>query len=102
MRQRIPSLAERTEVAIELGIIEPGGVLTPLQQKKLAQTIQIAEAEEADEAEADASDPIPLIVKVHADLIEAGLSDIAAARIAAAIAPAIWRDNQGAAHARTH
>ncbi|MDZ7910801.1 MAG: hypothetical protein U5O16_03045 [Rhodococcus sp. (in: high G+C Gram-positive bacteria)] len=99
MRQRIPSVAERTEVAIELGIIEPGEVLTPRLQKKLAQTIQIAEAEQADEAEDAASNPIPLIANVHADLIEAGLSNLAADRITAALAPQIWRDNQGAAHA---
>lgn len=100
MRQRIPSIAERTQVAIELGIIKPGEVLTPRLQKKLAQTIQIAEEEEAEATEAAASDPIPLIVKAHADLVEAGLSSIAADRITAALAPQIWRDNPGAAHAR--
>ncbi|TSD47981.1 hypothetical protein FFI94_018875 [Rhodococcus sp. KBS0724] len=93
MRQRIPSIAERTEVAIELGIIKPGEELTPRLQKKLAQTIQIAEGEEAEAVEAAASDPVVLIAKVHADLLKAGLTSFAADRIAAAIAPQIWRDN---------
>lgn len=93
MRQRIPSIAERTEVAIELGIIEPGEVLTPRLQKKLAQTIQIAEKDEGEDAEVAASDPVVLIAQVHADLLKAGLTSFAADRIAAAIAPQIWRDN---------
>ena len=105
MRQRVPSIEERTKVAIGLGIIKPGEELTPHLQRKLARVVQLAEAEEAADAIADSleaavSDPIPLIVKAHADLIEAGLSSSATDLIVAALAPEIWRANLGAAHAR--
>lgn len=104
MRQRIPSIAERTEVAIKLGVIEPGETLTPQLQKKTAKLIQVAEAEQKADAlvaaaEAAVSDPIPLIAQAHADLLKAGLTSFAADHIAAALAPEIWRANQGAAHA---
>ncbi|MDV6275306.1 hypothetical protein R3Q06_17560 [Rhodococcus erythropolis] len=96
-----PSDAEINAAAIELGIIKPGERLRPRDRAKVAKTIQVAEQlpDEDDEDEPAPSDPIELIAQTHADLIKAGLTDLAADRITAAIAPHIWRDNQGAAHA---
>ncbi len=100
-RLRTPSDAEINAAAIALDVIKPGERLRPRDRAKVAKTIQIAEQlpDEDDEDELAPSDPIALIAQTHADLIKAGLTDLAADRITAAIAPQIWRDNQGAAHA---
>lgn len=100
-RLRTPNDAEINAAAIELGIIKSGERLRPRDRAKVAKTIQVAEQlpDEVDEDEAAPCDPIALIAQTHADLIKAGLTDLAADRITAAIAPQIWRDNQGAAHA---
>ncbi|MGM5069822.1 hypothetical protein EU244_033910 [Rhodococcus qingshengii] len=97
-----PTDAEITAAAIELDVIKPGEKLRPRDRSKVAKTIQIARQmpPEDDEDELPPSDPIVLIAHAHADLIKAGLTDLAADRITAALAPHIWRDNQGAAHAR--
>ncbi len=102
-RLRTPSDAEINAAAIALDVIKPGERLRPRDRAKVAKTIQIAEQlpdeDDEDEDEPAPSDPIALIAQTHADLIKAGLTDLAADRITAAIAPQIWRDNQGAAHA---
>ncbi|GAB7515141.1 hypothetical protein [Rhodococcus sp. no. 34] len=100
-RLRTPSDAEINAAALALDVITPGERLRPRDRAKVAKTIQIAEQlpNEGDEDELPPSDPIALIAQTHADLIKAGLTDLAADRITAAIAPQIWRDNQGAAHA---
>ncbi|MFC1474136.1 hypothetical protein [Rhodococcus qingshengii] len=103
-RLRTPSDAEINAAAIALDVIKPGERLRPRDRAKVAKTIQIAEQlpdddDEDDEDELPPSDPIALIAQTHADLIKAGLTDLTADRITAAIAPQIWRDNQGAAHA---
>lgn len=100
-RLRTPSDAEITAAAIALDVIKPGERLRPRDRAKVAKAIQVAEQLPADDEDAPApSDPIALIAQTHADLIEAGLTDLAADRITAALAPHIWRDNLGAAHAR--
>lgn len=99
-RPRVPSLEERTEYAIALGLIAPGESLSPTLQTKTAQLIALAEQIEDEEDRAAAADPVPEITDTYARLIEAGLPDFAAASIVAALAPGIaGRANQGAAHA---
>lgn len=102
-RLRTPTDAEITAAAIDLGVIKPGERLRSRDRAKVAKTIQIAEQlpPENDEDETPSSDPIALIAQTRADLIKAGVPSFAADRITAAIAPQIWRDNPGAAHALT-
>ncbi|MCQ4119886.1 hypothetical protein [Rhodococcus tibetensis] len=99
---RTPTDHEMQEAAERLGIVEPGQPLPPRLRAKVAKAIQAAEKIEATEqAEAAASsDFVTPVATIHADLITAGLPETAAARVVAAIAPAIWRTSQGAAHAR--
>ena len=99
---RVPSMAEREAAAVRLGLIQPGEPLTPHLQKKLAKALQVAERMESDEEakQVASSDFVQPVATTYTALIEAGLPDTAAAQVVAAIAPAIWRTTQGAAHAR--
>lgn len=101
-KKRIPSMAEREAAAVRLGLIEPGQPLTPRLQRKMADILATAEEIEADDAARAQSTTafVAPITTTYAALVEAGLPDHAAAQVVAAIAPAIWRTNQGAAHAR--
>lgn len=101
-KQRIPSMDEREAAAIRLGVIEPGEKLTPRQQRQMADVLQAAGRIEAEDAarQTAAADFVAPITTTYDALIEGGLPEHAAAQVVAAIAPAIWRTNQGAAHAR--
>lgn len=98
---RTPTDTEITNTAIELGLIKPGGKVPPQLRAKVAKTIQLASQLDAeDESSSTVSTPVALIATTYNDLIEAGIPDHAAARIAAALAPEIWRTESGAAHDR--
>lgn len=100
--KRIPSIAEREAAAIRLGKLLPGEKMSPRLQRQMADILQKAvEIDAADAArETNANEFVPPIVTTYDALIEGGLPEGAAAQVVAAIAPAIWRANQGAAHAR--
>jgi hypothetical protein len=96
---RTPSDSEITNTAIELGLINHGKRVPPRLRAKVAKTIQLARELDADsESSSCISTPIALIATTYSDLVEAGIPDHAAARIAAALAPEIWRTESGAAH----
>ncbi|RAL31150.1 hypothetical protein [Rhodococcus sp. AQ5-07] len=98
---RTPTDAEITNTAVELGLIESGDSVPPRLRAKVAKTIQLATQLDAeDEPTRPTSDAVTLIATTYSDLLEAGIPDHAAVRIAAALAPEIWRTNVGAAHAR--
>jgi hypothetical protein len=96
---RIPSDREMTLAAEQLGLIQPGETVPPRLRAKVARAIQLADdAREAEHAEDDpAGDFVSPIASTFADLIKAGLSEDAAARVVAAIAPSVWRTTKGAA-----
>ena len=97
---RTPTDSEITSTAIELGLIEPGDSVSPRLRSKIAKTIQLATQLDAeDESTLQTFDAVALIATTYSDFLEAGIPDHAAARIAAALAPEIWRANVGAAHA---
>lgn len=100
--RRVPSLAEREEAAIRLGKLKPGEKMSPQLQTQMAAIVQKAHDLDAADAEREinSADFATPIVTTYDALIEGGLPEHAAARVVAAIAPAVWRTNQGAAHAR--
>ncbi|MGF7125012.1 hypothetical protein [Rhodococcus sp. BE178] len=85
---RIPSDAEITAAARELGIEGP---IRGAQRSKVAKAILLAEAMPDDEP-GEPGRFVDQITSTHARLIEAGLNTSAADRVVAAIAPAVWRD----------
>lgn len=96
-----PSEREINEAACRLGMSLP---LKPSEYAKVAKAIQLApkfEAEDQAAAKAAAApaDFATSIADAHAHLLAAGLTEHAAALVAAAIAPDVWRTTQGAAHA---
>ncbi|WP_317541288.1 hypothetical protein [Rhodococcus globerulus] len=99
-------MAEREAIAVEMGLTEPGERLSPRLQRKTAEVITHMEAETAVTALAEAAEIAvetgfaQPISETYKALIAADLPESAAAQVVAAIAPAIWRANQGAAHAR--
>lgn len=100
VRQRVPSIEERTQVAVGLGLIGPGEELSPRLQRQTAQLIGLAEANEEAEDRAAAADPVPQIISTYTRLTDAGLPDFAAAQIVAALAPGFTVQTiEGAAHA---
>lgn len=96
---RTPTDGEITAAALNLGVIQPGERLRSRDRARVAKTIQVADQLPPEEDEQPVSDPIALIAQTHADLLKAGLTSFAADRVVAALAPQIWRDNPGAAHA---
>ena len=99
---RIPTDCEIRATAVALGLVRPGENVPPNLRAKVAKTIQMADELNAEEEPfLRDSDPIALIATTYNDLIEAGIPDHAAAHIAAALAPEIWRTESGAAHDRT-
>lgn len=98
---RTPTDSEINNAAIELGLIEPGNCVPPRLRAKVAKTIQLSSALDAeDESPFAISMPVARLATTYNGLIEAGIPDHAAARIAAALAPEIWRTESGAAHDR--
>lgn len=98
---RVPSGSQIAETAERLGLALP---LTPTQYKKVARAIQLAPRIEADEKAEEAVKAAPAdfasaIADAHTHLLGAGVPEHAAALVVAAIAPDLWRTNQGAAHA---
>lgn len=102
MTRRVPSMAEREEAAVRLGKLKPGEKMSPQLQTQMAAIVQKAHDLDAADAarEVNSADFATPIVATYDALIEGGLPEHAAARVVAAIAPAVWRTNQGAAHAR--
>lgn len=100
--RRVPSMAEREEAAIRLGKLKPGEKMSPQLQTQMAAIVQKAHDLDAADAAAEinTADFATPIAATYGALIEGGLPEHAAARVVAAIAPAVWRTNQGAAHAR--
>ncbi|MGN7133382.1 hypothetical protein ACTHQY_08925 [Rhodococcoides corynebacterioides] len=98
---RTPSDAEINDAAVELGLVGRGEPLTPRLRAKVAKTIQLAGRIDAEEqvARETSTGFAAAAAATYTDLVEAGIPDTAAARVVAAIAPQLWRDNQGAAHA---
>lgn len=98
---RVPSMAEREAAAIELGVIKPGEVLTPRLQIKLAKVLEKRDELAAQQSaeQTATSNFVGPITATYTELVESGLPETAAAQVVAAIAPSIWRANQGAAHA---
>lgn len=94
-----PTDEEITAAGIILGKAEPGQRMRGFDRARVAKTIQVADQLPPEEEEQPVSDPIALIAQTHADLLKAGLTSFAADRVVAALAPQIWRDNPGAAHA---
>lgn len=101
-RPRPPSIEERTRIAVDLGLIEPGEALSPRLQIKLANVRALAERNEDEEDRAAKADPVPELADTYRRLIEAGLPEHAAARVVAALAPGIAgrAKTDGAAHAQ--
>lgn len=99
---RTPTDAEISDAAVRLGLIQPGQPVPPRIRVKVAKTLQVAEQMESDEQvkKVASSDFVQPVADTYAALVEAGLPDTAAGQVVAAIAPAIWRTTQGAAHAR--
>ncbi|WP_027500807.1 hypothetical protein [Rhodococcus sp. UNC363MFTsu5.1] len=95
---RVPSDAEIAATAERLGL----PAVTPRDRAKVAKTIQLAPQIDAEDraAEVSAADFAESIAAAHTSLRDAGLPEHAAALVAAAIAPDVWRTTQGAAHAR--
>lgn len=105
MKRNVPTMAEREAAAIRLGKLKPGEKMSPQLQTQMAAIVQKAHdldaADAADAAaEINSTDFATPIAATYDALIEGGLPEHAAARVVAAIAPAVWRTNQGAAHAR--
>ncbi|ORL01566.1 hypothetical protein [Prescottella equi] len=98
---RTPNQHEIEQAAVELGYIKPGERVPPRLYSKVAKAVQLTAdlPPEDDTDDAPAEDFVDDIVTTHTALIEGGLSDTAADRVVAAIAPAIWRETRGAAHA---
>lgn len=98
---RTPSDSEIRMAAEQLGHIRPGEPVPPRIRAKVAKALQLAvQMDAADEATpASSAGFVSTITTTHTGLIEAGLPDDVAARVVAAIAPDVWRANQGAAHA---
>lgn len=96
---RTPNEREIRQAAEQLGYAWP---LKPREYTQIAQSLQIAvQMESGEEAiVASSSGFVRTVTETHAGLIEAGLPVEAAARVVAAIAPVVWRANQGAAHAQ--
>lgn len=99
---RTPTEAEISHTAVQLGLIRPGEPVPPRIRAKVAKTLQVAvQMESAEDAqEATSADFIRTVADTYSGLTGAGLPDEAAARVVAAIAPALWRTDQGAAHAQ--
>ncbi|NKW39069.1 hypothetical protein GS935_20325 [Rhodococcus hoagii] len=98
---RVPTEREIAEAAERLGLTPP---LTPTEYKKVARAIQLAPQIEAEERAEEAVKAAPAdfaasIADAHTHLLSAGVPEHAAALVVAAIAPDLWRKNQGAAHA---
>lgn len=98
---RTPTDSEIRQAAVQLGHTRPGEPVPPRIRAKVAKALQLAvQMDSADEArDASSAGFVSTITDTFAGLIGAGLSDDAAARVVAAIAPDVWRANQGAAHA---
>lgn len=97
---RTPNQREIEQAAVELGYIKPGEPVPPRLYSKVAKAVQLtADLPPDDEDDDTSSDFVDDIVTTYDALIEGGLSDTAADRVVAAIAPAIWRETRGAAHA---
>ncbi|WP_094980345.1 hypothetical protein [Rhodococcus pyridinivorans] len=99
---RPPTESEIQQAAIQLGHIEPGEPVPARIRAKVAKALQLAvQMDSADDArDALSAGFVSTVSTTYADLTKAGLSDDAAARVVAAIAPHVWRANQGAAHAQ--
>jgi hypothetical protein len=98
---KTPNQREIEQASVELGFSKPGERVPPRIYSRIAKAIQLTAALPSDDEESTPStDFVDEIVTTHAALIEGGVSTTAADRVVAAIAPAIWRDTRGAAHAR--
>ncbi|PTR42029.1 hypothetical protein C8K38_111198 [Rhodococcus sp. OK611] len=95
---RVPSDAEINATAERLGM----PAVTPRERAKVAKACQLApQIDDAERAsEVSTADFAASIAAAHTGLLDAGLPEHAAALVAAAIAPDVWRKTQGAAHAR--
>lgn len=95
----IPTEQQIREAGERLNLVRPGEPITPRLRGKLAKVVELAEAEtaaESDRATTAAAVAGPIADAYHA-LVERDIPDVSAARIVAALAPMIWRTNQGAA-----
>lgn len=101
--KKVPSDAEMQEAAVELGWLEQGQPVPVRLRAKLAKVVQEAwregtAAQTQQVAAAAFSQPV-LAIMGGLTTGDTAISETSAARIVAAIAPAIWRDiHKGAAH----
>ena len=99
----IHSEAEMQEAGFRLGILERGQPIPPRLRGKLAKVVELAKAD--DQAVADrakrTTGVVDPIVDTYSALVERGVPDPSAARIVAALAPQIWRDQTTTKAART-
>lgn len=95
----VPTEAEMRDAGLRLGLLEKGADIPPRLRGKLARVVDLAKAEmKADADRADrTTEVVGPIADTYAALVERGIPDPSAARIVAALAPMIWRTNQGAA-----
>lgn len=96
MRDRIPSDDEIQAAGVELGLIAEGQRVPARLRVKLARIINDAEKETASDqaaadSKADAQAVAAPLIALYTDLVEGGLTDLAAGRVLAALAPQIWR-----------
>lgn len=101
---RVPSRAELVEAAKELGIeLKPDGSIPPRVYRKLVDVVreswreiaqEVADDEAADRSVEEASAFSASMAHHMTELQGRGITESSAARIAAAIAPTVWRDTK--------